>query len=282
MNEYLKKYWKQVAAFAVVGLIVIPFLIHLAFKIPAPCNFLIAKWSAGDVLGFYGVLLGAAATVGGVFLTIGYTQSKYREDIRNQSLPYIALTVMEIDGRFSFWDVAEEAKKEEEKKNNHNSSFREYTLDEVFYVISKGKPVAYKHLTADQENCVRHFGTTIENTADGVEISISKRLVYMSLEIENVGRGAALEMRMGLNSSSIEKNQQKFLKPIAFKVGQKMIVHVYAENPDDSNVGEYDLILNYKDLFNNTYEQHFSVGIGKDQKYHMWLDGKDPKQELLS
>lgn len=41
----------------------IPFAIHIFFKIHAPCSFLEAEWTAGDILGYYGAILSFAGTV---------------------------------------------------------------------------------------------------------------------------------------------------------------------------------------------------------------------------
>jgi len=40
----------------------VPFLIHVAFSFNAPFSFLVARWEAGNVLEFYGAIVGAAGT----------------------------------------------------------------------------------------------------------------------------------------------------------------------------------------------------------------------------
>ena len=106
MLGIMKKYKKVVARFIFWGILVIPFLIHTVFKIPAMCEFFSASWNAGDVLAFYGVLLGAGATVAGVFLSIQYAQSNYKEDLLNRSLPFITLTKMLYTPSFNSDDNA--------------------------------------------------------------------------------------------------------------------------------------------------------------------------------
>ena len=92
MRKYLKKYKKEITIIAIITLFVIPLCIHVLFKMRAPISFLVAEWSAGDILAFYGVLVGAAATVAGVHISIHASQENYHEDVRNRSLPYITVT----------------------------------------------------------------------------------------------------------------------------------------------------------------------------------------------
>lgn len=92
MKEFFHRHkWKLLGAFAFF-LIVVPALINLAFKLHAPCGFLAAEWSAGDVLSFYGAMLASVATIMGVYLSIDYAQRNYREDEANRVRPYLALT----------------------------------------------------------------------------------------------------------------------------------------------------------------------------------------------
>ena len=51
-----------------------------------------AEWCAADVLNFYGGILAAGLGIYGVFLSIQYAQKNYRDDLRNQVLPYLVVT----------------------------------------------------------------------------------------------------------------------------------------------------------------------------------------------
>ena len=75
MKRLLKKHKKPLIWFCLIGIILIPLLIHIAFKIESPLSVLEAEWTAGDVLAFYGVLVGSIATVWGVYLSIEYSRS---------------------------------------------------------------------------------------------------------------------------------------------------------------------------------------------------------------
>ena len=146
MRKYLKKYKKKIAIIAIITLFVIPLCIHILFKMQAPLPFLVAEWSAGDILAFYGVLVGAAATVAGVYISIHASQENYREDVRNRSLPYITVTPRFIQTR-NFLEKYEEDGK---TQSAYKPEFKEYSLEKVYYVISDGR-VSIKKELSDSE-----------------------------------------------------------------------------------------------------------------------------------
>ena len=46
MKKYLQKYKNAIITYFVIGLIIVPLVIHIIFKIDAPLPFLVAEWSA--------------------------------------------------------------------------------------------------------------------------------------------------------------------------------------------------------------------------------------------
>ena len=91
MQEWIKNKWKKILVFGIIGLIVIPVLINVVFKIDFGIEFLRAEWDAGDALSFYGVLLAAFLAVYGVYLSIDYSNRNYTDDLKNQVLPFFAV-----------------------------------------------------------------------------------------------------------------------------------------------------------------------------------------------
>lgn len=72
--EYTRKHWIKLLFVAVILFIVVPILIYL----PSPMG-IIPRNEAGNVLGYYGAVLGGAMTLGGVAWTI-YDQNKQRKE----------------------------------------------------------------------------------------------------------------------------------------------------------------------------------------------------------
>lgn len=74
---------------AVVG----PLLIHIAYKITGPC-WLVAEWSAGDMLQYYGMIVTAVIAIGGLYLTFQDNRRGIKEQSRLDKLPYFSLTTL--------------------------------------------------------------------------------------------------------------------------------------------------------------------------------------------
>ena len=79
---------EKILVISVVGLVVVPLLINFLFKMDFGIELLRAEWDAGDALSFYGGLLAALLAVYGVYLSIDYSKRIYRDDLRNQVLPF--------------------------------------------------------------------------------------------------------------------------------------------------------------------------------------------------
>lgn len=69
----------KIIIIAIVILFVIPLLINLSFKISS-IRLLAAEWTAGDLLSFYGAVLGALITLIGLVVTLDYQSKQARKD----------------------------------------------------------------------------------------------------------------------------------------------------------------------------------------------------------
>lgn len=74
-----KKDLPKIIIIATVILFVIPLLINLSFKIGS-IRLLAAEWTAGDLLSFYGAVLGALITLIGLVVTLDYQSKQARKD----------------------------------------------------------------------------------------------------------------------------------------------------------------------------------------------------------
>jgi len=69
---------------SIITIGVLPLLINWVLKMKAPLEILKAEWSAGEALGFYGTLLGSAATIIAVVITILCTNKQNRRAEQHQ------------------------------------------------------------------------------------------------------------------------------------------------------------------------------------------------------
>lgn len=91
-----KKDTTKIAIIAFVILFVIPFLINLSFKIYS-IHFLAAEWTAGDLLSFYGAVLGALITLIGLVVTLNYQSEQARKDDEIKYKPILKLNSVETE-----------------------------------------------------------------------------------------------------------------------------------------------------------------------------------------
>ena len=81
---------------AIVILFVIPFFINLSFKIDS-IGLLAAEWTAGDLLSFYGAVLGAVITLIGLAITLNYQSEQARKDDEIKYKPILKLNSVETE-----------------------------------------------------------------------------------------------------------------------------------------------------------------------------------------
>lgn len=81
---------------AIVILFVIPFFINLSFKIDS-IGLLAAEWTAGDLLSFYGAVLGAFITLIGLVVTLNYQSEQARKDDEIKYKPILKLNSVETE-----------------------------------------------------------------------------------------------------------------------------------------------------------------------------------------
>ena len=70
---------------AIVITVIIPFIIHLVFSYESTSQFFIAKWSAGDFLGFYAAILATCGTIIVSVVAIKQTDKYVREERKLQN-----------------------------------------------------------------------------------------------------------------------------------------------------------------------------------------------------
>lgn len=91
------KIWTVIIA---IALFLFPILIvHSLFKIAAPCKWLAANWTAGEVLVYFGAVLGAAATITVIILTIIFTQENQKAERKLSIKPHLQTEYQPIFNR---------------------------------------------------------------------------------------------------------------------------------------------------------------------------------------
>ncbi len=260
MQEWIKNKWKIILAFGIIGLIVIPVLINVVFKIDFEIEFLRAEWDAGDALSFYGVLLAAFLAVYGVYLSIDYSNRNYRDDLRNQVLPFFAVNSLKTKASNNWLNSIMD--NEETPKKIETQGYREYKITDYNFALEDGKIVIYNGLTNAQQKVLDNAGFKwIKN--GGVMMCVASDHICQPLEIENVGNGAAISFRIGFNRKDTPEKDRKYAYAIPIKVGEKIMVHIFSEDcgKNSPNLGDYVLDMHYKDIYGNEYSQQHDINL---------------------
>ena len=253
--RFIKKHWLFVAFIVFLLVVGIPAIINWLFKIQPSIEFFSAEWEAGDVLTFYGSLLAAIATIFGVFLTVRYAQENYRADERNKQLPFLALTYMRKKSKFYFFDTG---LKEQPPENvdDPNDYYLEYRLKNVYIVITSSGIEYKSKLSPDQYNILKRCGQMWEEKDGRLSQSV-RSYISLPFELDNVGNGAAIELKVSLYKK--DDLVKKAVSIDTLRVKESFYVHIFSEVETDNILGDYVLAFRYKDILSNTYSQSFPM-----------------------
>lgn len=84
--------------------------------------------------------------------------------------------------------------------------YKEHRLDTVFFSIDKNGTKATSKLSKDQQNLIKNNGTTFEEIMKGVRSLVNRQLIFIPIEICNVGNRPAIDVRLALNPKTRRRN----------------------------------------------------------------------------
>lgn len=270
--------WKKVCKIIIVFIIfviIIPLLINYLFKQSTSFDILIAEWSAGDVLSFYGSILGAILTVYGVYLTIQYSQHNYREDVHNRVLPFLALYSLRSRSRFSMFNPVKQ-----EQSSTPETLYEEYRLREIYFIIKNGTVVIKNSLSKEQKQTLLQGGLKYIASEPNTFSLCDVNLISVPLEVENVGNGAAINLRIGLNKMA--NSTPVYITPINLKQNTIIYLHIFSESTTTNDLGDYKLEFYYDDIFKQQYVQAYTFSIKEENKKMFAELDFDSQQKSIS
>lgn len=267
MKDWLKKNYK---IFFVVLLLILggPIVINILFKIKSPIWFLSAEWDASAALSYYGAIIAAFLAIYGIFITVKYSQQNYREDVRNRSLPFIVVDMLRSRSIRSIFPTLETNAKEDMHERKTEGYF-EYKINDFYCILKNGEIEYTTGLTPAQQNLRDNRGIEWVASENKNENEMQRHFcVCIPLEIENVGNGTAIRMRIGLNRKDTLSKDRQYMQPQSMKPGVIFKFHIFSEDcsQNSKNLGKYVLSFCYEDIYLNHYEQNFDLLIAFDKK----------------
>ena len=282
--------------------ILIPLFINFLYTIQAPLKIMETEWGAAEALSFYSVVLGAGIAACGVYLTIRDSRKSYEEDIRNRVLPFFSITPYWRTHSLNMLyvalsgydmpndaDVSEANRREAENVRaiiaNPDLLYKE--LDEFHFVFARGKFLNKAFLTDEQKRLVSlgyiKAPKEKEHTGAMETSSQSPDVVFTKIAFDNVGNGAAVNFRVGLNWK--KESSPQFTLPTTIPKDKRVFIDVFSSTNSDEDLGEFELTIDYRDIYGDkhNYRQKHTLRIERDEGggKGIFVDTKGSGQQRL-
>lgn len=231
--------------------VVIPLLINWLYSTPAPISFLDMCWEAADVLGFYGSLLGAAATIFVLQQTIEFTRDSQREDRKLSVKPRLETEWLPYDKHLLSLDQDEYLFVCFEKNIITSSKLLPERISKILSIkkkleITKGSPSSFDYNIGKIT-----FESAVKSFWEKHSISL--------YEIRNYGAANAIDVNLKINGTEV---CQRF----CISTGQpKRIVLIVHESQLIDQHKQMDITLQYTDICSiGLYQQTETLHIRKN------------------
>lgn len=231
------KIWSSTIAFIVILLPIV--IVHSLFKIPAPYEWLIANWNAGEILGYSGDVLGAVATIIAIVLTILFTQENQKSERKLSVKPHLQTEYQPI---FNL-DIAIEQK-------NNRKVFIIYPLNEDEGIGSTYDPpyILEKYNKKDLESAILN------------KLEFLRSYYIIKYTLRNVGAGNAVNLTFTLNDKPV-------VTPFSLIVSDEKVFMIILKT---ELIRDTTRSLNFKYVYQDVasiakYEQHETIILRKEE-----------------
>lgn len=247
--SWIKKKKKQVALWSVIILIAVPLAVYGLSEVS-----LLPVTGGNDWAGFWGGYMGAVigglCTFAGVSWTIKHEREKEEVEKERSVLPYMGLLTLktDIDLYFPDYCIADI------KRINFNNCRDNHRIQQYVFLIEKNKIDAQEGLNVDQ-------------------IKQKDVAAFIPLDVENVGKGAAIGFRVGVHTAEIAWNKGKYTTSKLLKEGDAFKIFLLFQDTTQYKKDEcFYLRIIYKNIFSQEYFQEYTIKF--DEKYNakMYLE----------
>ena len=222
------------SAIITIALFLLPIMIvHNLFKITAPCKWLNANWTAGEVLGYCGDVVGAAATITAIVLTIIFTQDNQKGERKLSIKPHLQTDYQPV---FDWEKIIGQV--------DNRAVFVVYPHDETERISSSNEP-PYLLRKSDKKEPTREIIKALD---------CSRRCYIIQYNVANVGAGNAVNLSFTIDDKPV-------IQPFSLTVSDTkvFIILLKAELVKDKARSIY-FKYEYQDVASMArYEQHETI-----------------------
>ncbi len=266
-NKYVKKNGNKVMGWiAVIVIILIACLIKTPFVLQESKNtFIDEHYDA--FLSYIGAFLAPFLGMMGIILTILDSQNARREDLIQSAKPFFILDPVMVVNDFSIFSLDTDIQKASESPSHLSKGYQEYKFEKLFFVVTPTESRVQLELTEHQRGLVNKNGFETIKPKGGYQLQIKNPLLYFRFESANVGKGVAVNCKIGLNKMDLTKPLTPQMEsvnccvPFTIEVGKRLPIAIYSESKIEDIQGIYVLFFDYVDLYGSEYHQYFEIDI---------------------
>lgn len=237
MLKFLKsKSW--VFIYFGVTFVLIPLLVHIAYRTPALTDYFVSIWLCGDILTYYGSIIGVLSTIIIFSLTIQYNRESDYENRKNSVRPYLS---SEHHPLYKLIEVTED---------------KDLVFITVSNNISSSKDIPYGYKSAYTHNPTYKPNKNIEKRANFI-----KTHHVLSYTLSNVGAGNAVNV-------DIKINNKLFMPSFAISTNKDItLIFVLLDKILEGNRKTIELRFEYEDILSTgLYYQTEKIEFFRDEK----------------
>ena len=247
--------WLAIAAFLTLV------IVQLLFKIECPIPSLVAVWSAGDLIGFVGSIIGAVATILAVTMTIDHAERNKREEHVMDVLPCIGVEVLERRNLGSVLDDCGALG----GSDSPSPAYEEVPHGRE-YAILTGESVSYTGQLGEQQQANVEHCDAAQSYGNGLFVSQANPSQYIPLVFQSIGSGPALDVSLALiraeTPGEVPPGGFCTTPVVQMPVGRQRYFGLYIEDRNDPRIaGGYQVVADYYDILGNQYRQCFPLKL---------------------
>lgn len=180
--KWAKEHKIRIGIIAIVLFLFPILIVHSLFTITSPCKWLIANWTAGDVLVYCGEVFGAVATIIAIIFTIIFTQENQQIERKLSIKPHIQTEHRPIYNSDKLMGLV-----------NNRALFVTYPIDER-EIIGSSYELPYFLRESEKKDPEKEILKTLDSL---------RKFYIIQYTISNAGAGNALNLSFTIDANPV-------------------------------------------------------------------------------